>query len=197
MTEIFLIANTFIIIGTILYILNIHKKSISLNLSSRTIRIFLELIDAVSYIKIVTENIKGLMAVISMVGMSIIALLAIKKGRFKKLSKFDILLLMIGILTIIAGIISKSYIVTNVSLQIAFLMAYIPTIKGIYKKEIQEKTFPWIITSIGIITSIIGLILYYEGRFTLIYPSARLFGNAALILSTIIVKNKGKKIGQQ
>lgn len=192
MTTLFIISNLFILTWTILYIVNIQKKTISLNLGSRIIWIFLEIIDVVSYLNIIDENIKWLMAITSMVWMITIVILAFKKSRFTKITWFDKILLWLGIITIIIWLISKSYIVTNLLLQIAFIIWYIPTISWIYKKEIKEKILPRTSTAFGLIISIFWLSIYYDWRFTLVYPIGWLLGNIWIIVTILIIKNKFK-----
>jgi hypothetical protein len=190
MTTLFLISNIFILWWVLIYIRNVIKKNVSMNLSTWIIWIFLGIIDVISYTQIVEENIKGLMALISLIWMITIIILANRKGKFKKIDLLDKCLLALGVLTIIAWIISESYIITNLLLQIWFVIGYVPTILGIYKGEIKEYIRPRIMPIIWLIISIIWLSIYYDWRFTLVYPIARILSNLWIVIAVLTTKHK-------
>jgi len=192
MNTIFILPSIIAIIAWIVYIKYIYQKSIIINLSTRIIRLFIEIINIISYFKIVEDKIKVFIAIGAWAVILMIVIVWLYQWRFKKINRFDRGMFIIGIIAIIVWIITKSYIVTNILLQIWFIVWYLPTVIWIYQWELKEKILPWVIWGAWALIGLIGLIIYYESRFSLIYPSVWIAGNIAIIIAIVHQKSQKK-----
>jgi hypothetical protein len=84
------------------------------------------------------------------------------KGRFSKLTHIEIISISITIVLLIFYFLTNNIIATHFSLQIVYVISYIPTVIGIIRKTNLEKSLAWIFAFLTYLFALIALIYKNE-----------------------------------
>lgn len=169
-----IVASLFMVGVVITYLGQVIKNSSTPNPATWVIWSIVSTMNAISYFSVVQDDIlKASTSAISAVGLSIVFIYSLAKGKMGKIGLVEILSFLMAI---IIGFLWKktgNASMANLSLQLIFIVSFIPTIRGLLKRELKEKPLPWILAVIS--QGLLGLAIIFDwqsagGWIALAYP---------------------------
>ena len=99
------------------------------------------------------------------------AVLFFGKNKKIKLGIFDGIALIIGVVSVGIWFFSQSAMYANVVLQLAVLVGFIPTVRGVLKNPKNENPIPWLMWSVAYTLSSLVVFIRWHGQLNdLVYP---------------------------
>jgi len=147
------------IIGFVIYDVQAFRKMLNPNLATWGIFAGITILNFTSYHSMSGDWMVSLLPTVSAMFNILTFVVAIAKGgRFRDIDKFDRTAFVIGIVAGITWILFKSAANSNLIVQFAVIVAFVPIYKALWKKPSLERPLPWLIWS-GAYT--LGVILVY------------------------------------
>lgn len=164
MGELLGILSSIVILITAFFILSQIKKGLSTpNLTTWLIGMLVGLISAISFYKIVHDNIyQGLIMFASLGTTIVIFFYSLSRGKFARLKTFDIVILSLAIFVGILWKFSDNRL-ANFLVQIVICIANSATIIGLWRGYLREYYFAWMFGVGAYLIAICGLILDFRG----------------------------------
>lgn len=184
MTQILaLISASLNLIATGIYLTQIIKNRSTPNPSSWAIWIIVNIINLATYFIIVDKSIwVALASGTSTAVASLIFLLSLIKGKFTKLNRVDIVSLVFVVGIVFFWKTSSNAIISNIALQIIFVVAFLPTINGLLIKIARERPIPWFLGSVAYMLQVIIILLNPVTLWALIFPTIQIIGQGTIAL---------------
>ncbi len=169
------------LVATGIYLTQIIKNKSTPNPSSWIIWVVINLINLITYFALVDKSIwVALTSLTSTVVVSIIFLLSLFKGKFTKINLVDtaslIMVIGVGFLWKMSG----NAVISNVALQIIFVISFFPTINGLLIKMAREKPIPWFLGAVAYILQIVIILLNPVTLWALIFPVIQVIGQGSI-----------------
>jgi len=96
---------------------------------------------------------------------------AVMKGRFKEVDRADLVALGLGILAAVIWAIFRSATSANLIVQVAILIGFVPTWRGVWRGTVKERSLPWWLWSSAYTLALVVVIMRWNGQWVaLIYP---------------------------
>ncbi len=186
-----IIANALILVVYLLYLKQIIKSESTPNPATWIIWFVVTLINALTYINVTNSPLEGTIAITACCLMGIIMVYTLIKGKFGPLKTLEWWIIMLAISIGIFWQISANIIVAHLLLQIILVLSFVPTIKGLIKKELKEKAPPWITAALAYSLQIIALLIVYAGNWvSLAYPILNgIIGNGSIAVLAIVINH--------
>ncbi|PIS41900.1 MAG: hypothetical protein COT25_00610 [Candidatus Kerfeldbacteria bacterium CG08_land_8_20_14_0_20_42_7] len=168
--------------ATFFYIFYILKGTSRPNISSWLIWIGLQALNTATYFDMSQDWFKSANALMNMLSTVSILGVALSRGRFSGLNKWDISVF--GIVVAITLFWSQNHnsAQANMLLQVAVGVRFIPTIRGVWKNPALEKSAPWWFFTLGHLFSIAIVSMRWEGRYEeLVFPILQVMLNLTVI----------------
>jgi len=128
-------------------------------------------LNCISYIYMSGDAIKGVIAITGSILCVGTLMLSLVKGKLSKLNRWDIYVLMVGVVAVIFWWIFRSATYGNLILQACFLISFIPTYKYVIKNPKNEKGLPWFIWGFAYLVAICIVLLRWNNQYQdLVYP---------------------------
>lgn len=122
-------------------------------------------INTFTYFKVVNDDIlKTAIVFVGFSGITFIMFYSLLKGRFSKLTKIDISLLIISLIIGVFWQISDNAKLSNLLLQIVICTSFLPTAIGLLQKRLKEKHLPWTLATIAYTLQTISLLINFDGN---------------------------------
>lgn len=171
------------LVATVIYVKQIIKNKSTPNPSSWAIWLIVNLVNLITYFIIVEKSIWiAFASITSTIVVLFIFLLSLIKGKFTKLNPVDVISLVIAIGIGIVWKVSGNAIVSNIALQIIFIISFIPTIRGLLKKTAKEKALPWFLGTLAYILQIIIVLFNSISVWALVFPLIQIIGQGTIAL---------------
>lgn len=155
-----ILSGILMLLAGIFFLLQVKKGSSTPNLTTWLITLLVSLINAVTFYKIVNENIyQGLVMFISFLTVIVIFFYALSKAKFAKLTSFDIIILGMAIFVGILWKISSDDRIANFLVQLVTFIANLATVVGLLQKRLREYYFSWLLAISAYSVAIIGFII--------------------------------------
>ena len=196
MTQIFALVSVILnLVATVIYINQIVKNKSTPNPSSWIIWLIVNVVNLVTYFFLVDKSIwVTLASLTSTTVVAVIFLLSLLNGKFTKLSRVDIASLVIAIGIGILWKTTGNAVISNIALQIIFIISFLPTINGLLTKSAKESPTPWLLGSSAYVLQIIIIMLNPVTLWALIFPLIQIVGQGSIALISYS-KNNSHVIG--
>lgn len=148
----------------ILYNKGILRGKTTPNNTTWTLWVFLALSNGSSYIKMSHDLIKSIVPIVGTAFRFITFGFIIGKGKWRKLDKIEIFILIIGIVAGIAWYTLKSATYANLILQLAYTVSVIPTYRSIWRKN-TEQFLPWFLWGCGHSLGVATVFARWNGQY--------------------------------
>ncbi len=184
MTQILaLISTLFNIVATVIYINQIIKDKSTPNPSSWIIWLTINLVNLVTYFFLVDKSIWiALTSLTSTIVVSIIFSLSLFKGKFTKINLVDKISLLSTIGIILLWKISGNVLISNIALQIIFIISFIPTTHGLLMGVAREKSTPWFLGTFAYVIQIIIILTNPVNLWSVVFPLIQIIGQGSIAL---------------
>ena len=141
------------------------------NTATWTIWVFLGTLNASSYFFTSEDFVKSILPVVSTIGCIGTYIYVIIKGKFSRLDWTDSFVLGLGMVASALWYYYKSATIANMIIQVAVLISFIPTWRGVIKNPKIERVFPWFLWSAAYIVNIVIVLLRWKSQpQDLVYP---------------------------
>ncbi len=175
MVELFSIIGALINAGSqLLYIRNIIAKKITLVKATWVILAFIMCLQARTYFEIVRAGNPWIATTNIVVAVSFIfiAIYAFRKKRFARLTTFDVVCLIVGLITVARWKTTRDVVTAHLILQIAVVVSLVPTIVALFQGRAREQAIPWLMTVSSYVFVIAAVLLQsgFSNWAALVYP---------------------------
>lgn len=150
-------------------------------------------INTFTYFKVVNDDVlKTAIVFVGFLGITSIMLYSLVKGKFAKLAKIDLILLVLSVIIGIFWQISDNANLSNLFLQIIIFISFLPTAIGLTQNRLREKHWPWTLAVIAYFLQTISLLINYDGNlYQLFLPIINgILGNGLIPIVLIFKKIK-------
>ncbi len=142
---------------------------------------FLATLNAASYLAVSGDLAKSVTPIVGCAACLLTLVLTAKKGRLSRLSRFDLVILAIGTAAGLVWWLSRSAACANLLLQLAFVIANIPTFRGVWRDPYTEQTLPWFGFAMAYVLNIIVVLARWQGQaLDLAYPVCSLLADGGI-----------------
>lgn len=171
------------LVATVIYVNQIIKNKSTPNPSSWAIWLIVNLVNLITYFIIVDKSFwVAFASITSTIIVLFIFLLSLIKGKFTKLNNLDVISLVIAIGIGMVWKVSGNAVVSNIALQIIFIISFIPTLLGLLKKTAKEESAPWFLGTIAYILQIIIVLSNSINVWALVFPIIQILGQGSIAL---------------
>jgi len=154
------IAGISLIITYSLYFKQTLKGESNPNPSTWTIWLLIGIINAATYFSLTNNNLwQSFIMIVAPCSVFFILVYSLFKGKFSKISKIEIIMFGLAIAIGIFWQITSNDRISNLILQVIYIISFVPTISGIIRKRSKEHPTAWIAASISYLFSIISIAL--------------------------------------
>ncbi len=155
----FIIGNLLILVTLVTYFKQVRDGESEPNPATWSLWLVIGLINLVTYFLVVEGSVwKSLYVILATAGLSVIFLYSFAKGRFQKLALTDKVCLVLAIAVCVVWKTTGSAVIANVSLQAAYIISFIPTIRALLMETAREKPLPWFLATFSYVFSIAGIL---------------------------------------
>jgi hypothetical protein len=151
----FALANTCLLVSMVIYLTKIFRGSTTTSPVTWGITFAAMALSNATYYFVVHGNLKeqspaliGNIAVLIVFVHSIIHYRPNNEGK-RKLSNLDVLILFFALLVTLFWYMSRNANTANVLIQIINLLSFIPTLRGLKRKELHDHPLPWLLAVTG------------------------------------------------
>jgi hypothetical protein len=185
-----IIASILPIAVCITYLRQVNRGESTPNPSTWVIWFIVTGINTVTYFQVVNSNyFKTAIVFMVFLSMGITMAYSFFKGKFAKLAKIDISILILSIVIGIFWLITKNANISSLLLQIIIFSSYFPTAIGLMQNRLKEKHLPWTLIVIAYILQTISLLINFDGNlYQLFLPIINGIMGNGLILGIILYK---------
>lgn len=185
-------ASIFSLFSGISYIKQLIKGESIPNPVTWLIWLVVTIINTLTYFLVVEGSLwLSLSSITLAIVIATIFILSLLKGKFSKLGKIEIISLFFAFVVGLFWKLSGNYIVSNISLQVVFLISFYPTLYSLLKRETKEKSPPWFFASLSYTLQIINVFVSGSPLFALVFPIVNLVGNGTIGIIALL-QNKRK-----
>lgn len=166
MQQLFQIMGSIIlIIVYILYFKQVTKNESTPNAGTWIIWSLIMTINTFTYLQVVKgEYLKVAIVFVSFISITLVTFYAIFKNKFAKLSRLDLLLLILAIIIGVVWQITDNAILANILIQLVLIISFLPTAIGLLQDRLKEKHLPWTLALIAYVLQTISLTFNYDGN---------------------------------
>lgn len=165
----------------VLYNKNILNGSIKPNIVTWSLFALITLINSITYISFTHDAFKSALAFTDCFTCIVITSMILFKNRHFELVTLEKIIILLSILSLLIWYILHSATYANLLLQPAYILAFVPTLKNVWKNPKDESTLVWLMWALSFILTIIVIFIRWENNWPdLINPSI------ALILHTSV-----------
>jgi hypothetical protein len=197
MSEFFgLLAGVTVLITYSLYFRQTLKGQSTPNPSTWAIWLIVGILNSFTYFSVVHENLwQSLIVIMVTISVIVVFIYSAFKSKFSKLSQTEIIAFVLALLIGIYWQLTANDRLSNLLLQVIYIISYIPTIIGIIRGHAKEHYMAWVIAALAYVFTTTSLILDPPGDWiAFVHPVINgIVGNsfvAILILSKELNKNK-------
>ena len=189
-------ANVLIVVVMVIYFKQVVKGVSVPNPSAWLIWIIIGLMNMVSYFLVVRGDLwQSLITIVTFAGFIFIFVYATVKGKFAGFSKADMFYFIPALVVGVIWQTTGNADLANISLQIVYLLSYLPIVHGLLSHRLREKSLPWNLASISYCLMILAIVTADSWRWiALVHPIANgIVGNGSVILAIHLQARKTRK----
>ena len=190
-----IIAGLFNFVAGASYLKQIFKNESTPNPSTWIVVMVVSIINAATYLAVVEETPWiALSSWVTALMVSLIFITSLFRGKFTKLNQVDITCLVLAVIIGVFWQLSANALVSNISLQVIFIIAFYPTINGLLKGGGKERAFSWTLGSCSYILQILNILLNPVILWALVFPIIQLIGQGTIALLAYSQSHENHKI---
>jgi hypothetical protein len=169
-----------------LYNKRIFRGEIVPNTATWALWVFLTILSASSYAVMTGDMAKYIPTIASAIGTIFICIISLFSGKFKSMEPWEIIILLVGIVSGIVWWIFQSATYANLIVVFAETIAFIPLYRKVWKDPTVERPLPWCVWSMVYPLMIYIVIFHWNGHYQdLVYPVAMLCTHPTVALLTL------------
>lgn len=154
-----------------IYNRQIFKGTSKPNAATWTLWAILTVLNFTSYKAMSGDWVKSFLPTASSLACVATFVVALFKGKLSRLNIYDSAALFIGLVAAGAWWYFNSATSANLIMQVAVLISFVPTYRGVWQDPKTEKALPWFIWSSAYILSIAVVVMRWQGQYQdLVYP---------------------------
>lgn len=166
-----IIAGAMHIVAFLFYNKQMIRGESTPNTATWTIWVFLSTLNAASYLFASEDIVKTILPFASTIACIGTFIYSVVKGKLSRLDWTDSFILALGIVASALWFYYQSATIANMVIQVAVMISFIPTWRGVIKNPKVERAFPWFLWSASYIVNITTVILRWQGQpQDLVYP---------------------------
>lgn len=178
-----IIAGLFNLAAGTFYLRQVIKNESTPNPTTWVIWVMVTIINAATYFSVVKDNPWiALASGVTALMVFLIFITSLFKGKFTKLNYVDIASLILAVVVGVFWQVSGNAIISNIFLQIVFIISFYPTIHSLIVGVAKEKPLPWFLGSCSYILQILNILLNPITLWALVFPITQLIGQGAIAL---------------
>ena len=182
-----ILANLLLVATVVIYLRNVVKNGVTPNPAAFFIRSVVAVMNCFSYFAVLHKDyFKLSVSIVSTLGLVIIFIYALMRGRLTKLRTVDVVC---GLTATAIGVVWKTTgnpILANLLLQSIMLLAFYPALSGVLSGIAKEKAFPWVLASSCYVFMVLAIIWDWNSGswYALVHPVVSGFlGNGSLAIA--------------
>ncbi len=196
MNILIIIASLVLAYVPILYLQRTAKGPVTPNPTTFFLRSVVSVMNLVTYFLTVNHSmLKSSVSLVSTVGLVSIFVYTFWKGKFSALNYFDIASGAVAIVVAIFWKMSSDPIRANLYLQVAMLISFAPSIRGVLNGKNKEERKPWVLATLAYVLMTLGLLLDPKTSLEqMVHPIfVGILGNGSLMYAVIRKKELDEK----
>lgn len=129
-------------------------------------------------------------------GILIILVFSLVKGKFGRIGTIDVIILSLSVVVGIFWKITRDPIASNLLMQVILVVSFVPTVVGLLKGRLREKSLSWNLAVLSYGFLIASIVSSSEWNWTqLAYPFLNgIVGNGSVAITAILTKKGGNKM---
>ena len=174
-------AMTVVVIAT--YFKQVFKNDSIPNPATWFIWFVVALLNTATYFTVVEKNFfLSMIAIVQSVGFALFMVYALVRGKFGKIGGVEIVSVALALFVGIFWQTTGDAKISNLLLQVIFLISFYPTIFGLAKHRLKEKPLPWFLAVASYVLLILAI--FVDGNNTsvvaLAFPVVNILGNGSV-----------------
>jgi len=163
------------------YLVQVLKNTSTPNPATWLIWLVVTTLNSATYFFVVGENYWIWFAsLVTTIMVLAIFIVAASKRKFTKIGKVEIISLIIAVAIGIFWQVSGNSTLANLSLQLVFVISFIPTIYGLLYEGASERPLPWFLASMSYVLQIVNILLTSVSLVALGFPVVNLLGQGTI-----------------
>lgn len=181
-----LIANLTIIVVIFMYLRQVVKSQSTPNPATWLIWLVITIMNTVSYYEVVAGNLfEWALTLTATIGLVLIFFYALMCGKLGKIGTTEIASFLLAVGIGIFWQTTGNAIAANLLLQVIFLISFVPTLIGLARRKLRERTLPWDLAVTAYVLMICTIVLDWKdgSLLALAHPIANgIVGNGSVAL---------------
>ncbi|MBP9771608.1 MAG: hypothetical protein KBD16_01650 [Candidatus Pacebacteria bacterium] len=174
-------ATTVVVIAT--YFKQVLKNDSIPNPATWFIWLVVALLNTATYFTVVEKSFfLSMIAIVQSVGFVMFMGYALIRGKFGKVGNIELTSIALALLVGIFWQTTGDAKVSNLLLQVIFLISFYPTILGLVKQQLKEKPFPWFLAVASYALLILAILIDWNSTsaIALAFPIVNILGNGSI-----------------
>ncbi|MBP7708671.1 hypothetical protein KA107_03220 [Candidatus Pacearchaeota archaeon] len=151
------------LIAFVIYNIYLLRKTSRPNIVSWCLFALVALINSFSYFFMTHDFVKSAVAFTNLFICMVTVILVFFKGERHKVALNEKIIVMFCLIAIVSWKLFNSATCANLLLQPAYILAFFPTILGVYKNPNNERPLPWFLWACSLFVSLIVIAIRWEG----------------------------------
>lgn len=166
MTDIFSIVSSLFILSVYVTYLRQSRSGISTpNSATWFIWLTMSVINLFTYKKVVNDNFMlYLLVLVVTICLVFMVIYFVYKGKFTKPGKVELSAFILSFIITIIWYKTGDEILTNLLLQVIFIISFYPTVNGLWKNQSREGPIPWTLAVIAYILMTVAILFDWENN---------------------------------
>lgn len=181
------IASAAVYIGSfLLYNRQVIKGSSKPNTATWTLWAFMSTLNCASYFLLREGWEARVLPTASAIANARTFFIALHRGKFSRIAKWDIGIMMIAALAILYWVVFQKAGPTSLIIQVAITVSFIPLYKSVWKRPTTETWFPWITWAIAYAMMLAAVTVGWEDNWIqVVYPANMLVNHIAIAILSL------------
>jgi hypothetical protein len=181
------LASIFNILSGATYFKQVLKGESVPNPATWLIWFVVTILNTLTYFFVVKGNLwVSLASIVLATEILLIFLLSLFKGKFSRLGGVEIGSLLLACIVGIFWQVSGDAVISNLCLQVIFVISFYPTFHNVWFKGYAEKPLPWFLSLGSYALQIVNVLLNPVTLFALAFPIVNFLGNGIIGLTAVI-----------
>ncbi len=151
------------------------------------------ILNALTYNTIVSKDIwKSLIFFTTSGLLCILFFYSLFRGKFAKFERIELTAIIMAVGIGIFWKTTGNAIVSNLLLQVIYIISFIPVLVGLHRGKLKEKSFAWIVAVIAYVFATMAILLKFDGNWLSLVPPilTGIMGNGSVALFIFLKRKK-------
>jgi len=196
LSQSFIVLGNLILMAVFVTYFNQVRRGLSVpNPSTWLLWTVVGVMNAASYFLVVHGNLwQSAYVLLSTVGLIVICVYAVVRGKFGRIGWTEIVCLALAVVVGVLWKATSDAVVANLSLQLIFIISFVPTVSGLLKRTLKEKALPWAMGVTSYICTVVGILTSVSFDLTaLAYPVINgIVGNGTVLVVILLTGRRSE-----